>query len=462
MLSWLGWHSGLPRHLARSMADGDGGEETPIEFDGGEVGVDTIPPAPASKPTPSYTPGDYWSAATLWKAGGGAPCRGPPWRNLRAPWEYESPLPRCRSPCVCVDGEGLVWKQTIQYGRDTEALSADMKVASSAGESSTSETIEEGDRLWVDYDGMLEVDGTRFDPHHERREPCQFIVGSNHPPNHTGFVKGVASMKRNETAIIYVHWSLGYGIEGHFSFPHVPSKANLVYVVTLRNFEKENGEIPRPDMFYEERIERAESRRHYGNEKFARGDVEGALAQYDVANSYVNDDMLVQLEGRHQAEVMRIKMPLACNRSLCAYKLGKLHECIGFANEVVCLKDDAEESEQWLKMIEEVQPLKLKARFRRAKARFDLGQMASCKEDIDWVLAREPNNAAVLALNRAWEKESQQIASAQKDLVGGLFGTADDVAENASWSSRIGGALGAAATNAKVWWMRRKHAMSSK
>ena len=298
-----------------------------------------------------------------------------------------------------------------------------------------------------------------FDPALERREPVQLIVGTRRE-GFQGLVEGAASMRRGETAIIYVHHAKGYGDQGHFSFPHVPSKAHLVFVVTLRNHEAARDEMARPDMFFEERVERAESRRLYGNEKFARGDVAGALAQYDVANSYVNDDMLVQLEGRHQADVLRIKMPLACNRALCQYKLGNLHECIGFANEVVLLRDNADEGPEWAQLIEDIKPLKIKARFRRAKARFDLGQMAESREDVDWVLAREPSNAAALALAKAWDVENRKIASARKGLVGGLFGSVEDVAANAAWTTRVTGAVGAAATNAKVWLMQRAHAMT--
>lgn len=65
----------------------------------------------------------------------------------------------------------------------------------------------------------------------------------------TGLGIGVYSMKSGERALLHVHWELGYGKEGNFSFPNVPPMADILYEVELIGFD-ETQEVSCP-VYYE-------------------------------------------------------------------------------------------------------------------------------------------------------------------------------------------------------------------
>ncbi|XP_075264326.1 uncharacterized protein LOC142356266 [Convolutriloba macropyga] len=108
-------------------------------------------------------------------------------------------------------------------------------------------------------------------------------------------------MTKGQTAEVKCSPKYGYGEKGSFSFPSVPPNASLTYVVELIDWEApEEFEDPKAYMFFEDKLEASERRRLQGNELFRAADIVSAMGKYNLALSFLPEDLMFQLEGFHE------------------------------------------------------------------------------------------------------------------------------------------------------------------
>lgn len=87
---------------------------------------------------------------------------------------------------------------------------------------------ENGDKVFVDYEGRLESDGSVFDSSYNR-SPFSFKLGKGQVIK--GWDLGIASMTLGEVAELVIKSDYGYGASG--SPPKIPGGATLIFKVEL-------------------------------------------------------------------------------------------------------------------------------------------------------------------------------------------------------------------------------------
>ncbi|KFM25702.1 Glycine dehydrogenase [decarboxylating], mitochondrial [Auxenochlorella protothecoides] len=170
-------------------------------------------------------------------------------------------------------------------------------------------------RCLVHYVGRLvEGDAVFMDTRSEGQgEPVKLVAGRVNTARETGLNLAVATMVPGELARIEVAPRYGFGVAGSFSFPTVPPHAGLVYELELLDYEEVDEDARVGSMLFEDRLEAAERRRAEGNALFKAGDGEMALRRYHLALSYLDADLLMQLEGRHLDAAQAIRAPTLSN-----------------------------------------------------------------------------------------------------------------------------------------------------
>jgi tetratricopeptide (TPR) repeat protein len=252
-----------------------------------------------------------------------------------------------------------------------------------------------------------------------------------------GLHLAAATMRRGERCHLWVAPARGYGAEGSFSFPTVPPAAALTYELELLDWEPPNEDREQRDMTYEERLEAAERRRAEGNAAFQAGRAAEALGRYRAALSFVDEDLLIQLEGPHFERAMAARTPALLNMAACHLRLGEHADAIGAASQV--LQND---------------PCNAKALFRRGAARRALGQTEAAVGDLRAAAAAAPGDggiarelAAVRAELRAERRAGEALFRGVVDRPGGLGGEgggSDDEAAGGAEAAAGAGAVGGA------------------
>ncbi|XP_010523670.1 PREDICTED: peptidyl-prolyl cis-trans isomerase FKBP42 [Tarenaya hassleriana] len=244
----------------------------------------------------------------------------------------------------------------------------------------------------------------KFEDTWQEQQPLELVLGKE-KQEMTGLAVGVYSMKSGERAVLHVGWELGYGKDGSFSFPNVPPMADLLYEVELIGFDEVNEGKPRSDMTVEERISTADRRKMDGNALFKEEKLEEAMQQYEMAIAYMGDDFMFQLYGKYRDMALAVKNPCHLNMSACLIKLKRYEEAIGHCNLVLMEEEN-----------------NAKALFRRGKARAELGQTESARED--FVKARKfaPDDKAITRELRALSEEEKALYQKQKEIYKGMFG----------------------------------------
>jgi tetratricopeptide (TPR) repeat protein len=201
------------------------------------------------------------------------------------------------------------------------------------------------------------------------QQPSLVTSGST-SQRESGLSLALSTMRKGERARFYIQDpKYGYGDRGSFSFPAVPPNSRLVYDVELIHWEAEEnetgegGEGEEDDsgvrgLLFEERLERAERHRVQGNALYAQEKFKEALGRYAVSLSYLDDDLLMQLEGDYLDKAHSLKIPVHLNMAACQLQTGDQNTAIYNCTEVL-----------------NIEPGNVKALFRRAKARRILGQV---------------------------------------------------------------------------------------
>lgn len=246
-------------------------------------------------------------------------------------------------------------------------------------------------------------------------------------------------MRVGERAHVWVNPEYGWGTRGNFSFPTIPPNAALTYDIELLDFEPPAEGKSSRDLTYEERLEAADRRRLEGNAAYREGRYEDALTKYAAALSFVDEDMMMQLEGFHYDRAVAARTPAFLNMAACHIQLGDHRAAVTVTSQVL-----AEENGN------------AKALFRRGVARHALGQSEAAAADLTAALRASPDDAAIArelaAVKRTLAEERRAGASLFKGLVdkagreNGLFGD-DDNPEGDEGDGVDGGAVGG--------WLRR-------
>lgn len=239
--------------------------------------------------------------------------------------------------------------------------------------------------------------------------------------HHVALDACLRTMRVGERALFVVPARLAYGDFGSFSFPAVPPSCELVADVELIG-AKSAAEQPerRADMLYEERMARVRGHREAGNERYRAGDIVAATNEYQMALSFLTDDMLMQLFGDHLAEANAEKLPAHLNLAACFLAERRFKEAIDQASRALS-----------------VDRTSAKAYYRRGRARQALGQDDDARKDLLEALRHSPGgeDAAALRALRELETEAIKAARARKKTFGGLFGHEREGDDDSSSSS---------------------------
>lgn len=191
--------------------------------------------------------------------------------------------------------------------------------------------------------------------------------------------------------------------------PDAPLPPKVIYEVELLDWEDPDHAKPRGVMFFEERIEAAKERKERGNESYKKKNWRDACTHYDIGLSYLPPEYVMQVEGNHLDQVNQVRIPLLVNLSACKMQTEDWNGVILDTTEALVTGGE-----------------NLKALYRRALARFKLGQTDEAEEDIRMVLEREPKDPAALKLMRDIQQEREQILQSQKKRFAGMFAPPPD------------------------------------
>ena len=243
--------------------------------------------------------------------------------------------------------------------------------------------------------------------------------------HHVALDACLLTMRIGERARFEVPARLAYGDAGSFSFPAVPPSCALIADVELIGAKGGSGapEPKRADMLYEERISRVRVHRAQGNERYRAGDILAAIREYQMALSFLTDDMLMQLFGDYLKEAEAEKLPAHLNLAACFLREKRYREAIDQASRALSVDSTS-----------------AKAYYRRGRARQALGQDDDARADLLEATRRSPGgeDAAALRALRELETEAVKAARARKKTFGGLFAHEDDAFESSESPSSEG------------------------
>ncbi|KAG7672820.1 putative Peptidyl-prolyl cis-trans isomerase FKBP42 [Nannochloris sp. 'desiccata'] len=239
-------------------------------------------------------------------------------------------------------------------------------------------------------------------------QPVTVVAGRDSSTTERGLHLAVSTMCVGERAHLWTASSYGYGARGNFSFPTIPPDTDLIYDIELLDFEPPTEGKSHSDMTFEERLESAERRRLEGNELYKSEQYEEALGRYSVALSFVDEDLMIQVQGFHYDKAIATRVPALLNSSACHLKLGDYNAAISSASQVLT-----------------EQPGNAKALFRRGTARNALGQTDAALQDLAAAKKAAPGDPAIARELHAVLKSMKEQRQAGANLFRGLLDKED-------------------------------------
>ena len=241
----------------------------------------------------------------------------------------------------------------------------------------------------------------------QESEPKQVILVTPKKKCDAGLAECIKTMVVGERALFEIPPELCYGSEGSFSFPSVGKDVWMQTDIELIGIKgtTQEPEIDRADMLYEERMERVKRHRERGNEHFRDGAVGDAAREYEMALSFLTDDIMMQLFGKYLDEANSEKLPAHLNLCACLLKLERWNDAIDQATRAL-----------------QVEPNNPKAWYRRGRARMALGQDNAARKDLEKALNLSPEDPVVAKALAQLDREEQSKAKARRGVFGGLFG----------------------------------------
>ncbi|AEE76533.1 Peptidyl-prolyl cis-trans isomerase FKBP42 [Arabidopsis thaliana] len=314
---------------------------------------------------------------------------------------------------IVTEGSAVVHSEPSQEGNvppkvDSEAEVLDEKVSKQIIKEGHGSKPSKYSTCFLHYRAWTKNSQHKFEDTWHEQQPIELVLGKE-KKELAGLAIGVASMKSGERALVHVGWELAYGKEGNFSFPNVPPMADLLYEVEVIGFDETKEGKARSDMTVEERIGAADRRKMDGNSLFKEEKLEEAMQQYEMAIAYMGDDFMFQLYGKYQDMALAVKNPCHLNIAACLIKLKRYDEAIGHCNIVLTE--------------EEKNP---KALFRRGKAKAELGQMDSARDDFRKAQKYAPDDKAIRRELRALAEQEKALYQKQKEMYKGIFKGKDE------------------------------------
>lgn len=245
----------------------------------------------------------------------------------------------------------------------------------------------------VTYIGTLE-DGTEFDRGTDLENPFQFFIGTEEIIK--GWSHGVKTMKKGETAKITIGSEYAYGPEGRA--PKIGPNATLCFEITLIDFRDRTKS--KYDYEPEERLAAGISFKAEGNEKFKAGDLEAAVALYNQAVEF--------LEEQKEAEATTNLVAVYLNLSLISFKASEFSKAADFAEKAM-----------------QREPNTLKAYYRRGQANLSLKNWEAAILDLEFGMNMDASNVEIKRLLVLAKKGLATENKKQQVMYGKMFGSGE-------------------------------------
>ncbi|XP_054264427.1 FK506-binding protein 59 isoform X2 [Macrosteles quadrilineatus] len=214
----------------------------------------------------------------------------------------------------------------------------------------------------------------------------------------SGVEKALEKFKLKEKSQLEIKSKYAWGKNGKPEL-QIPPNSDLIYTVTLNNFEKlkeswaldSDGKLEQGKFFKEK-----------GTNYFKANKFQLALKMYKKAIEYLEFDSGFVDEGEKERKTLLVSNHLNC--ALCHNKLQEYTEAKDQCNKVL-----------------EMEPTNEKALFRRGQANLALGEPEIAKVDFEAVLSQDPaNKAAAQHVNICNQKLKEQLAK-EKQIYANMF-----------------------------------------
>ncbi|KAJ4706723.1 Peptidylprolyl isomerase [Melia azedarach] len=283
--------------------------------------------------------------------------------------------------------ELLSWKSIVDVTGDQKVL----KKITKAGEGF--DRPNEGSLVKVMYIGRLE-DGTIFERKGSDEEPFEFVTLEEQI--NEGLDRAILTMKKQEQAMVTV--STEY-LCSHEVSETVPANSVLHYEVKLIDFTKENQFWK---MDTQEKIEACERKKHDGNLLFRAGKFWRSSKKYEKAAKFIEFDHSFTDDEKTLANGLRISCYL--NNAACKLKLEEYSEASRLCTKVL-----------------ELDPLNVKALFRRSQACLKTSELEKAEADVKRALTIDPNNKDVKVMYKELKEKQKEYAKNQAEIFGTMF-----------------------------------------
>ncbi|XP_069759761.1 LOW QUALITY PROTEIN: peptidyl-prolyl cis-trans isomerase FKBP4-like [Narcine bancroftii] len=243
----------------------------------------------------------------------------------------------------------------------------------------------EGASVEVHLEGKYQ--GTIFDS-----RDVSFIIGDgeeHHIPS--GIEKALQEMEKGEEAIISLKPKYGFGEAGSAKF-NIPSNANLVYEVVLKNFEKAKESW---EMNIDEKLEQSSIVKEKGTSYFKDGKYKQAIIHYKKIVSWLEHESGLSDELLKQSNALRLAAHL--NLAMCHIKMVENLQAV-------------ENCEKAL----ELDPNNEKALFRMGEARLAMNDFELAKANFQKIVQLYPNKAAKMQIGICQKKIKEQLDREKK------------------------------------------------
>ena len=312
---------------------------------------------------------------------------------------------------TCLTPDGAVKK----FVGVTLESSGDVGNGKEAHDKDTAETPLQGSKCFVHYTLCLAESGEEVfntastsgqEDGDEDAPPVEIVLSTlqDSPAGMRGLLLGISTMRKFEQCTLYCSSEYGYGDKGNFSFPHVPPDSHLVYHVRLLGWIKPGVETNRESMFFEERLEAAQRRRKWGKEAFDASNYSDAFTFFNMGLSYLDDDMMFQLEDVHLKQAQKVRHPLMLNACLSLLRLEKYEKGVQLAKRVT--ETDADDGKAWYLL---------------AKCYRCQGNLSDARNAITKALQKQPSSHEVKKESENIRRENEKNKQQQKDLYSGIF-----------------------------------------
>ncbi|XP_062914055.1 peptidyl-prolyl cis-trans isomerase FKBP4 isoform X2 [Mobula hypostoma] len=243
----------------------------------------------------------------------------------------------------------------------------------------------EGASVEVHLEGKYQ--GTVFDS-----RDISFIIGEGEEVDiPVGIEKALQEMEKGEEAIILLKPKYGFGEEGKPKF-HIPSNANLVYEVVLKNFEKAKESW---EMNIDEKLEQSAIVKEKGTAHFKCGKYNQATIQYKKIVSWLEHESGLSEELLQQSNALRLAAHL--NLAMCYIKMDENLQAVENCEKALELDANNE-----------------KALFRMGEARLALNDYELAKANFQKIVQLYPNKAAKMQIGICQKKIKEQLDREKK------------------------------------------------